>query len=135
MSAVAPGTSRGGSRSSTRTSHVPPWARASSQLASAATSDPACSGPVGEGAKRPRYSVVCLSAWGLEVCMKPITTVTAAHFAAQAMPCCGDYPATPTHPEPRLAGTVDTDTAPVARRAVSAELFKVAVGLGRNTWY
>jgi hypothetical protein len=31
----------------------PPWARASSQLASAATSEPACSGPVGEGAKRP----------------------------------------------------------------------------------
>jgi hypothetical protein len=37
-----------------RTSHVPPCARASSQLASAATSEPACSGPVGDGAKRPR---------------------------------------------------------------------------------
>jgi hypothetical protein len=29
-------------------------ARASSQLASAVASDPACNGPVGEGAKRPR---------------------------------------------------------------------------------
>ncbi len=36
-----------------RTSHCPAWARASSQLASAATSEPRCSGPVGEGAKRP----------------------------------------------------------------------------------
>ena len=32
-----------------------PAARASSQLASAATNEPACSGPVGEGAKRPLY--------------------------------------------------------------------------------
>ena len=36
-----------------RTSHRPPAARASSQLASAATSEPKCSGPVGEGANRP----------------------------------------------------------------------------------
>ena len=49
----APGTQRGASTSSMRTSQRPPWARASSQLASAATSEPACSGPVGEGAKRP----------------------------------------------------------------------------------
>ena len=48
-----PGTQRGVSTSSMRTSQRPPWARASSQLASAATSEPACSGPVGEGAKRP----------------------------------------------------------------------------------
>ena len=44
---------RGVSTSSMRTSQVPLAARASSQLASAATSEPACSGPVGEGAKRP----------------------------------------------------------------------------------
>jgi len=44
---------RGRSTSSKRTSQRPPWARASSQLASAATTEPACSGPVGEGAKRP----------------------------------------------------------------------------------
>ena len=36
-----------------RTSQRPPCARASNQLASAATSEPACSGPVGEGANRP----------------------------------------------------------------------------------
>ncbi len=34
---------------------LPAQARARSQLASAATSDPKCSGPVGDGAKRPRY--------------------------------------------------------------------------------
>ena len=54
MVASAPGTQRGVSTSSMRTSQRPPCARASSQLASAATSEPACSGPVGEGAKRPR---------------------------------------------------------------------------------
>ena len=37
----------------TQDSHCPPAARASSQLARAATKEPACSGPVGEGAKRP----------------------------------------------------------------------------------
>ena len=37
-----------------RTSQVPLMGAASSQLASAATSEPACSGPVGDGAKRPR---------------------------------------------------------------------------------
>jgi hypothetical protein len=54
MSSAAPGTVRGPSTSSIRTIHVPPCARASSQLASALTSEPMCSGPVGEGAKRPR---------------------------------------------------------------------------------
>ena len=49
----APGTQRGVSTSSMRTSQRPPAARASSQLASAATREPACSGPVGDGAKRP----------------------------------------------------------------------------------
>jgi hypothetical protein len=48
-----PGTQRGVSTSSMRSSQRPRCARASSQLASAATSEPACSGPVGEGAKRP----------------------------------------------------------------------------------
>ena len=51
---AAPATSRGGSRSSIRTSHSPPAWRANSQLPNAATSEPKCSGPVGEGAKRPR---------------------------------------------------------------------------------
>ena len=36
-----------------RTSQRPPAARASSQLATAATSEPKCRGPVGDGAKRP----------------------------------------------------------------------------------
>ena len=36
-----------------RTSQRPAAARASSQLASAATSEPACNGPVGDGANRP----------------------------------------------------------------------------------
>ena len=49
----APGGQRGVSTSSSRTSQRPRCARASSQLARAATSEPACSGPVGEGAKRP----------------------------------------------------------------------------------
>ena len=52
---AAPGASRGGSRSSIRSSQRPPAARASSHEAIAATSEPACSGPVGEGAKRPTY--------------------------------------------------------------------------------
>uniref|UniRef100_A0A0S6YZM6 Uncharacterized protein n=1 Tax=Mizugakiibacter sediminis TaxID=1475481 RepID=A0A0S6YZM6_9GAMM len=51
---AAPGTSRGGSMSSMRTSQAPPALRARSQLPAAATSEPKCSGPVGEGAKRPR---------------------------------------------------------------------------------
>jgi phosphoribosylformylglycinamidine synthase len=53
MAWSAPGTQRGVSTSSMRTSQRPPWARASSQLASAATSEPACKRPVGEGANRP----------------------------------------------------------------------------------
>jgi hypothetical protein len=46
-----PGRQRGVSTSSMRTSQRPPWARASSQLASAATSEPACSGPGGRRRK------------------------------------------------------------------------------------
>ena len=38
-----------------RTSQRPPAARASSQLARAATSEPKCSGPLGDGANRPMY--------------------------------------------------------------------------------
>ena len=49
----APDVQRWLSTSSIRTSHWPSWALASSQLASAATNEPACKGPVGEGAKRP----------------------------------------------------------------------------------
>jgi hypothetical protein len=53
MSSRAPGTSRGQSRSSTRTSHCPPRLRACRKLPTAAIREPKCSGPVGEGAKRP----------------------------------------------------------------------------------
>ena len=52
--AAPPGTLRGASTSSMRTIQLPSCARASRKLASALTSEPACSGPVGEGAKRPR---------------------------------------------------------------------------------
>src|SRR5580658_7622145 len=48
-----PGSERWGSRSSMRTSQWPACARASSRLAAAVTSEPKCSGPLGEGAKRP----------------------------------------------------------------------------------
>jgi len=41
-----------------RTSQRPPADRASHQLATAATSEPKCSGPVGEGAKRPVYVII-----------------------------------------------------------------------------
>src|SRR5690606_22532868 len=54
MASAAPGTTRGVSRSSMRTSQLPRRARASSQLATAASSEPLCSSPFGEGAKRPR---------------------------------------------------------------------------------
>ena len=53
MHSAAPGTVRGVSTSSIRSSQRPALARASSQLANAATSEPACSGPLGLGAKRP----------------------------------------------------------------------------------
>src|SRR5947208_202327 len=55
MSSAAPGTVRVVSTSSMRTSQRPPAARASSQLATAATSEPKCKGPVGDGANRPMY--------------------------------------------------------------------------------
>jgi hypothetical protein len=51
--AAACGVQRGASTSSIRSSQRPPWASASRRLASAAASEPRCSGPVGEGAKRP----------------------------------------------------------------------------------
>src|SRR5450631_188838 len=58
--AAAPGRSRGGSISSMRINHLPSCARASSQLARAAAREPRCSGPVGEGANRPRYTRIIL---------------------------------------------------------------------------
>src|SRR4051812_48233190 len=51
----APAMQRGTSRSSMQTSHSPSCLRASQRLATAATSEPACRGPVGDGANRPRY--------------------------------------------------------------------------------
>ena len=53
LHADAPVTQRSVSTSSMRTCHLPLCARASNQLANAATTEPACKGPVGEGAKRP----------------------------------------------------------------------------------
>src|SRR4030081_1942387 len=52
-----PGTTRGVSRSSIRSSHWPPWWRASRELPTAARSEPRCRSPVGEGAKRPMYGL------------------------------------------------------------------------------
>ena len=53
MAASASGSTRGVSRSSIRTSQVPRRARASSQEATAVSSDPICRGPDGVGANRP----------------------------------------------------------------------------------
>ena len=53
IESAAPAALRGVSRSSMRTNQRPPWRRALSRLPSAATSEPKCSGPVGDGAKRP----------------------------------------------------------------------------------
>src|SRR5579863_5268819 len=55
MRPAQPGTTRARSRSSMRTSQRPPALRASRKLPSAATSEPRCSAPLGEGAKRPMY--------------------------------------------------------------------------------
>src|SRR5512143_2889817 len=62
MESAAPATQRGSSRSSMRTSQRPPLARALTQLATAVISEPRCSGPVGDGAKRP-VSAVRLAHW------------------------------------------------------------------------
>src|SRR5690554_5044164 len=64
MAAADPATVRGGSMSSIRTSHSPARVLASRKLATAAIREPACSGPEGEGAKRPRYTRVCLLSSG-----------------------------------------------------------------------
>lgn len=53
MLSLEPGTSRGGSISSMRTSHLPARCLTLRKLASAVTREPKCSGPVGDGAKRP----------------------------------------------------------------------------------
>ena len=53
ISSLQPGITRVVSRSSMRSSQRPPALRASRKLPSAATSEPRCSAPVGEGAKRP----------------------------------------------------------------------------------
>jgi hypothetical protein len=42
--------------SSMRSNHLPPLARASRKLPTAATSEPKCSHPVGDGAKRPQQA-------------------------------------------------------------------------------
>src|SRR5512139_2355327 len=73
MSSAAPGKQRGVSRSSMRTSHRPPCWRASRKLPTAVTRDPKWRGPVGEGAKRPRYLEGDGMGWqdGFR-CVKPI---------------------------------------------------------------
>ena len=43
--------------SSIRSNHCPAAALADSQDAAAVNSEPRCSGPVGDGAKRPRYTL------------------------------------------------------------------------------
>src|SRR5512143_3969747 len=57
MESAAPAMQRGSSRSSMRTSQRPPPARTLTQLATAVSSEPRCSGPVGDGAKRPVSAV------------------------------------------------------------------------------
>jgi len=44
--------------SSIRSSHWPFRERASKKLATAASNEPKCNGPVGEGANRPTYSAL-----------------------------------------------------------------------------
>jgi hypothetical protein len=44
-----------------RSNHSPSRERASRKLPTAATSEPKCKGPVGEGAKRPRYGIVFMN--------------------------------------------------------------------------
>src|SRR5690606_29227498 len=77
MASAAPGTTRGVSRSSMRISQVPRCARACSQLATAASSDPWCRSPFGEGAKRPRPGATLLA-----VAVVPIAVLLFTTFAA-----------------------------------------------------
>ena len=56
MRSALPATSRGGSMFSTRTSQRRPRDFACRKLATAATSEPKCRSPVGEGANRPTGS-------------------------------------------------------------------------------
>src|SRR5688500_17499164 len=76
MASAIPGNTRGESRSSMRISQVPRWARASSQLPTAASSEPWSSRPLGVGAKRPRY------AGPLAVAVVPIAVLLFTAFAA-----------------------------------------------------
>src|SRR6185312_1120255 len=69
ISSALPGTTRGASRSSMRTSQRPPRLRASMKLPTAANREPRCNDPVGEGAKRPAYA----GPWSL-----PVTVVAVA---------------------------------------------------------
>src|SRR5689334_11270233 len=82
-----------------RTSHGTPAARASRQLPTAASSEPACSAPVGEGAKRPatisdsratkenaarvggvRERCRCQGAWRLPIAIIAVAVLTLAAF-------------------------------------------------------
>src|SRR6202789_4599784 len=75
MRSAAPATSRGRSRSSSRSSQRPPCARASRKLAPALYREPKCRSPEGVGAKRPTYGGV------LAV---PVVAVAVLLFAAFA---------------------------------------------------
>jgi diguanylate cyclase (GGDEF)-like protein/PAS domain S-box-containing protein len=63
--------------------------------------------------------------------MARITALTAAQIAARRRALCSDYPVTLF----ASSSSIRIDRRLVARAAVSAELFKLAVRLGRNTWY
>src|SRR5512138_399498 len=65
MRASIPGRTRGPSRSSTRIRYAPPAARAASQESRAVRALPRWSGPVGEGAKRPRIIARGPGRWGV----------------------------------------------------------------------
>ncbi len=78
MSSLAPGWIRARSTSSMRSSHSPPCARASIQLPTAASSEPRCSRPVGDGANRPRRGRGAASA----VPVVPVAVLLLAPLAA-----------------------------------------------------
>src|SRR4029077_1544097 len=82
-----PGITRGASRSSIRRSQRPPRLRASRKLPTAATREPRCSDPVGEGAKRPTYPELAAparprSSRALAIAVVAIAVLALASFPA-----------------------------------------------------
>jgi hypothetical protein len=99
------------STSSMRTSHWPPWALASSQLASAATKEPACRGPVGEGANLPVYVAPTLPTACGSLPPEGAVACSGRPFAARSLAVCGVLP-----PE----GAVACSGRPFAARSLAA---------------